>query len=446
MALGGGSVSLGHRIRQLRQARGLTQSQLGQPELSKSFISLLEKDRTQPSLDTLLLISQRLGTSVDALLAQKGNIPAAVCEGLLALSREAVEARRHDEAQRYLETIDFLATKHGLTDAISEMMLQQAQIALDQRAFDIALTKADSAYHAAEARSDEWRAGRSILTMGYISLRQREFPAAQAFFERALLKLRRAKAGRDPARIEALIGLGTTLTRMGRYANAIRRYGEAVRSDVAQHNPKLRGQALWGIGWAERKVGNLDVAKEFLLQAKDAFEQAEDLSDLMRVLHNIGQVLHEQGRSREALKHLHHAMRVADRMKSAANIASMQTEIGRVNVSLGNLEDAEHFAKSGLRGAIAVDDQVEVAEAKVVLAEIRVRRNDIVGAIELMKDAVSVFRERKMTGKVAVVARELGLMLRSRGAHAQASEYLVLSLEHSKSAGNAPRETAPVND
>lgn len=439
-------MSLGHRIRQLRQARGLTQSQLGQTELSKSFISLLEKDRTQPSLDTLVLIAQRLGTSIDALLGQTGNIPAAVCEGLFVLSRKAIEGRRYEEAQRYLETVDFLVTKHSLTDAIPEMLLQQSQIALEQRAFAIALTKADSAYHAAEAQSDEWRAGRSILMMGYISLRQREFPAAQAFFERTLLKLRRAKAGRDPARVEALIGLGTTLTRMGNYANAIRRYNEAARSDVAQHNPKLRGQSLWGIGWAERKLGKLDVAKEFLLQAKDAFEQAEDLGDLMRVLHNIGQVLHEQGRSREALKHLHHAMRVADRMKSAANIAAMQTEIGRVNVSLGNLDDAEHFAKSGLRGATAINDEVEVAEAKVVLAEIRARRRDIPGAIELMKDAVSIFRERKMTGKVAVVARELGLMLRSRGAHAQASEYLVLSLEHSKSAEHSPRETAPVRD
>lgn len=439
-------MSLGHQIRQLRQARGLTQSQLGQTELSKSFISLLEKDRTQPSLETLLLIAGRLGISVDVLLGQKGNIPATVCEGLLALSRDAVEARKHEEAHRYLDTAEFLATKHSLANVSSEVFLQQCEIALDQRAFDVALTKADSGYRAAEAQSDEWRAGRAVLMMGRIKLRQREFPGARAYYERALLKLRRARAGRDPARIQALIELGTTLTYMGNYAAAIRRYNEAASSDVAQQQPKFLGQSLWGVGWAQRKLGNLDIAKDFLLKAKDAFERAEDLRDLEHVLHNLGQVFYEQGRPREALKYLHHALRVADRMKSAVDIASLQTEIGRVNMSTGNLDDAEHFAKSGLRGAIAVDDQVEVAEAKVVLAEIRVRRNDIAGAIELMKEAVSVFRERKMTGKVAVVARELGLMLRSRGAHAQASEYLVLSLEHSKSAGNTPRETAPVND
>lgn len=439
-------MSLGHRIRQLRQASGLTQSQLGGQELSKSFISLLEKDRTQPSLDTVLIIARRLGTSVDSLLGQSGNIPAAVCEGLLILSREAIRNKRYEEAQRYLEFVDFVSAKHGIGEPAVEVLLQEAQIALDQRAFGKAWSKSDEAYHAAEAHADQWRAGRSVLLMGWIKVRQREFPAALSSFDKALIKLRRARAGRDPARIEALIGSGTALTRMGNYGAAIRRYREAARSDVAKHNPKLRGQSLWGIGWAERKLGNFDGAREFLLKARDAFEQAEELRDLMGVLINIGQLLHEQGRSREALRYLHHALRVADRINAAFERAATLTEIGRVYVSIGNLEDAEHFAQTALKEAGALNDVVESAEAKTVLAEIRLRKNDVPGAIELMKDALGGFRERKMWGQVAVMARELGLLLRSRGAHAQAAEYLALSLEHTQSVKGAPLATAEISE
>ena len=425
-------MSLGHRIRQLRQSRGLTQSQLGGPELSKSFISLLEKDRTRPSVETLLLIARRLGTSVDALLGQNGDIPAAVCEGLLVLAREAIGRRQYEEAQRYLDIVDFVSAKYSLREAATEALLQQAQIALDQREFGIARAKSDAACEASEAESDEWRAGRALLMMGWIKVRQREFPAALSLFDNALTKLRRARAGRDPARVEALIGLGSTLTYMGNYTAAIRRYEEAAASDVAEYNPKLRGQSLWGIGWAKRKLGNLDEAKGFLLKAKDAFEQAEDLRNLMHVLHNLGQVLHEQGRAREALRHFHHALRVADRINSAVDWASLHTEIARTNVALGNLEDAEHFALQAVRGAAEVNDPMEVAEAKSVLAQIRVLRGDVPAAIELMKDAVAIFKERKMRGKLTVVARELGLLLRTRGAHAQAAEYLALSLEHTQ--------------
>lgn len=439
-------MSLGSRIRQLRQARGFTQSQLGGPDLSKSFISLLEKDRAKPSVETLILIARRLGTSVDSLLGQTGNIPEAVCEGLLSLSRQTIGAHQYEEAGRYLDLIEFVATKYELSEASCEAMLRRGQIALEQRVFDTAAASFDTAYRIATGRNDNWRAGRALLMMGRVKLRQREFPAAASLLEKALGALRRAKAGRDPARTEALVMLGTALGRMDDYTGAIRRYREAVNSDVAQQDSRLRGQALWGIGLAERKLGNFDKAKESLVKAKDAFEQAEEMPDLMRVLLNLGQLLHEQSRSRDALRFLHHALRVADRVRTPVDRASIHTEIGRINVSLGNLEDAEHFAQRALEAAIAVNDPVEVAEAKGVLAEIRVSRNDFPAAIDLMKEVVAIFRERKMRGKMAVVARDLGLLLRARGSHAQAAEYLALSLEHSQSAGGAPRVTVEVSE
>src|SRR5205809_2164001 len=86
-------MSLGLRIRQLRQSRGLTQQQLGSPDLSKSFISLVERDRTRPSVATLAFLARRLGTSVDALLGQEGHMPETAAASLLALSDDATRKR-----------------------------------------------------------------------------------------------------------------------------------------------------------------------------------------------------------------------------------------------------------------------------------------------------------------------------------------------------------------
>ena len=55
-------MKIGNRIRRLRLQRGLTQGELANRcELSKSFISLLERDRTSPSLDTLSDLLETLG-------------------------------------------------------------------------------------------------------------------------------------------------------------------------------------------------------------------------------------------------------------------------------------------------------------------------------------------------------------------------------------------------
>ncbi len=420
-------MALGVRIRQLRQVRGLTQSQLGGPDLSKSFISLLEKDRTRPSVETLVLIARRLGTSVDSLLGQEGNIPELIASGLLTLSGEAIRNRNFARAAKVLEFVEFLAASYGIEEARREQQLQAAQMALENRVLAEAWSATEAALQGSDRSKDLWRSGRALVLMGWVKMRLREFPDAARLFEKALTVLRRARAGRDASRIDALIGLGSALIHTGKYQAAIRRYEEAASSEVATRDAVFRGRALWGIGLAQRKLGNHDAARESLVKAKDALESAEELADLMRVLQNLGQLAFQEGRGKDALRYLHQALRVMERLEKHADRASTLTEIGRVHLGLGNLDDAEHFASQALELAKKVSDPVEVAEAQVVLAQVRSLQKDAVTAIGLLKEAVSTFKARGMQTKVAEAARDLGMLLRARGANAEAADYLALA-------------------
>ena len=65
-------MKIGDKIRRLRMQRGLTQAELaGRCELSKSFISLLERDLTSPSLDTLSDLLQTLGSDLPTFFREK---------------------------------------------------------------------------------------------------------------------------------------------------------------------------------------------------------------------------------------------------------------------------------------------------------------------------------------------------------------------------------------
>lgn len=58
-------MNLGNKLKELRMQKGLTQEELAdRSELSKSFISLLERDLTSPSIATLIDILQCLGTDL----------------------------------------------------------------------------------------------------------------------------------------------------------------------------------------------------------------------------------------------------------------------------------------------------------------------------------------------------------------------------------------------
>ena len=64
-------MKIGDKIRRLRLQRGLTQEELADRcELSKSFISLLERDLTSPSLDTLSVLLETLGSDLPAFFSK----------------------------------------------------------------------------------------------------------------------------------------------------------------------------------------------------------------------------------------------------------------------------------------------------------------------------------------------------------------------------------------
>ena len=67
-------MEIGNKIRRIRLQRGLTQEELADRcELSKGFISLLERDLTSPSLDTLTDILESLGTDLPSFFAKAGD-------------------------------------------------------------------------------------------------------------------------------------------------------------------------------------------------------------------------------------------------------------------------------------------------------------------------------------------------------------------------------------
>lgn len=431
-------MSLGQRIRELRQSRGLTQTQLGGSEVSKSFISLIERGRTRPSVETLRLFARRLGTSVDALLGQDGHLPETAAESILTLGREARRRREHATASRLVGAAEFLASTYGLSEAAREAKLQRAQLQLDEGNPDIAWALAVDVKTMCDETRDLWRLGRTLVLMGRVKLRTRDVLDARKLLSEAIQILKQAKASRDPTRVEALILLGTALTRIGQFEEGLLRYEEAAMSEVAKREAVLRGQAHWGIGAAQRQLGRLARARKHLVLARDAMDSAEELGDLIRIVTNIGQLDCEEGRYQEALKQFHYGLRVAERLHSSLDRGSILTEIGRVHLSAGNLDEAEHFAASALDQAREAEDPIEAAEAQVVLAHARFRQKRAAAeAIRLVEDALATFRERGLRGKVAQTAREFGLLLKERGSVAEAADFLTIALENSEASSAA---------
>ncbi len=422
-------MGLGERIRQQRQSRGLTQAQLAGREFTKSFISLLERGAANPSVDTLLLLARRLATSVDALLGSEGHLPDHAAENLLAMGAEAMRNRRMDLAASLHSAARFVAESYNLEQPLREVTLQEALLALERRDFELATRKINEGLQQCAGAKDRWRTGRALALLGRLQLVRRELPEAVKTLEQALAALRQAKASRDPARPDALISLGTALAYLGKHDLAMKRYAEAADAQTAHQYPALRGRALWGLGLACRRLGDLDRAAKYLGEAKEVFEAAEELPDLAGVLHNVGQLMYEQRRYADALRHLSHALRVKERLSMKITRATTLTEMARVHLATNDLEDAAAIAEKAIEAAQEAPDAMEVAEAKTILAAVCARDGRADRAKELMAEALTTFRAHGAHERIVQAARDLGESFMRRGAKADAADQLVIALE-----------------
>ena len=102
--------TLGHRIQINRERRGMKQEELAeQTDLSTNYISALERDAKNPSLDTFIRIANALGVSSDELLKDSLDVQFDIRSTELGQRISALKPR---EKERILDVVAVMV-KHA---------------------------------------------------------------------------------------------------------------------------------------------------------------------------------------------------------------------------------------------------------------------------------------------------------------------------------------------
>src|SRR3954447_18362603 len=98
-------LRLGERLRQLRVAAGLTQTELAGDRFSKEYVSQIERGKTRPTRGTIEWLAPRLGVDPGFLAHGVATAERGPLEGALARAEALVEAARNEEAVVEYETL-----------------------------------------------------------------------------------------------------------------------------------------------------------------------------------------------------------------------------------------------------------------------------------------------------------------------------------------------------
>src|SRR5246127_1808497 len=99
------ALRLGERLRQLRVAAGLTQSELAGDRFSKEYVSQIERGKTRPTAETIQWLAARLGCDAGFLANGVATDERGRLEAALARAETMIEAHQNEEAAAEFEAL-----------------------------------------------------------------------------------------------------------------------------------------------------------------------------------------------------------------------------------------------------------------------------------------------------------------------------------------------------
>jgi tetratricopeptide (TPR) repeat protein len=343
---------LGARLRQLRVAAGLTQSELAGDRFSKEYLSQIERGKTRPTAETLTWIAERLG--VDGTYLETGQ-----------------------SWNEYAE---------------AEAAVVRAEAAVEGQQYDEALAALDGLQHSPEARELEFRA---LMAEGWARMAQGELRPAFEVLTRAR-ELSEAHGFSDVERADVLYRMGVCRYKLTSINTAQTLLSEAL--DLADRSgvpcDRLRSHILEWRSRCSRRQRDFEAAREDIERALELAERLDDSLTVAHVTFQASLVAERDGQWLRARALAERAKELYEAHGDRVNLGRMLNNLGGLNYLLGKSDDAVSYLKRAFSVALEVGSEADAAQAVSSLAQVHLGAGEWDLAEEQARHALELLEGR----------------------------------------------------
>src|SRR6266545_4080885 len=380
-------LRLGERLRQLRVAAGMTQTDLAGDRFSKEYVSQIERGKTRPTRETIGWLAERLGVDQGFLANgvsadERGRVDAA-----LARAGALLEARRNDEALEEFETIRSAVLATGLAELESRALCGEATVRMRRGQIREAIALLERARGLSEgsAFSDVERAD-VLFRLGVARYKLNSTQTAIGLFDEALKLAERSEIPSDYLRSNVLAYRSRCYRR--------RRDLEAAREDVERalelaeslNDKRTAADIYFEASIIADREGHWVLARSYAERAKAAYEELSDRNNLGRLLNNLGGINFLLGHPDKAVGFLKDAVRIALEVGNDAEAAHAVNGIAQVHLRAGDVQRAEEQARYALELlGDRIDEVAEIGNAQLVLGRALLEQDRLADAEEAFR-------------------------------------------------------------
>src|SRR4029078_2047698 len=321
------SSGLGTRLRQLRVAAGLTQSDLAGDRFSKEYVSQIESGKTRPTPQTLAWIAERLGVDTSYLETGQSWDEYAEVEAAVTRAEAAVEGQQDDEA----------------LPAVAGLQVSP------------------------EAPEVEFRA---LLAEAWARMQQAELRPALELLTRAR-ELSEQTGFSDVERADVLYRMGICRYKLTSVNTAQTLLNEALALADRSGIPcdRLRSHILEWRSRCSRRQRDFEAAREDIERALELADRIDDMLTVAHVTFQASLVAERDGQWLRARTLAERAKELYEAPGDRKTGGRLLTTLGGLNYLLGKPDDAVDYLKRAFSVALEVGSEPDAAQAVSSLAQ-----------------------------------------------------------------------------
>jgi len=360
---------IGERLRQLRVAAGLTQTDLAGDRFSKEYISQIERGKTRPTSETVDWLALRLGVDSGFLASGVSADDRAKAEAILARADTLLGEHVFDEAiaeyARALPAVLGTGSPELQVRALNGEAMARAQSGDVKGA--LALLADARGLVEGEGFSDVDRA-EVLYRLGVCRYLLSSISTAVGLFNEALVLAERSELPSDALRLNVFAWRSRCYRRQRDFEAAREDVERALELAEALHDARALGQAYFQASILAERDGHWALARTYAEKAKAQYEELADRANVGRLLNNLGGIEFLLGKPEQAVEHLKHAFAVALEIGRDEDAATAISSLAQVHLRSGDARRAEEQARHALEIIGDREDMLdEIGNARLVL-------------------------------------------------------------------------------
>ena len=360
---------MGDRVRQLRIAKGLTQTELAGERFTKEYLSQIERGKTKPTEETIEWLAARL--SVDATFLHVGvsTDERNRVESVIARAEAANEKNEYDEAAGELDRIRADLASVGAPEL--EFRAAEAEAWARMYTGDIrqAISLLERARELAEGPefTDVERAD-VLFRLGCCRYKLSSIATAVALYSEAYDLATRSGLPADRLRAHILEWRSRCYQRQRDFEAAREDVERALELAEGLSDARTQAHVFFQASLIAERTGHWVLARTYAEKAKGLYEEVADEVNVGKLLNNLGGLNFLLGKPQEAIAHLKEAFRVALEQDNEVDAAYAVSSLAQVHQRIGEHETAEQQARHALELLGAREDLLdEIGNAQLVL-------------------------------------------------------------------------------